>query len=65
MRKTLKILLTLLLVTMLTLVFVACGEVTAEPIEDVPPPPVVGGGSAGGGSGEPAGFCCLRAYIRK
>ena len=52
MRKTLKILLTLLLVTMLTLVFVACGEVTAEPIEDVPPPPVVGGGSVGGGSGD-------------
>ena len=54
MRKTIKILFTLLLVTMLTCVFVACGEVVAEPIEDVPPPTIIGGGggSGDGGSGD-------------
>ena len=43
MRKTVKTLLILLLVTLFTCVFVACGEVEAEPIEDVPPPTHVGG----------------------
>lgn len=58
MRKTVKTLLILLLVTLFTCVFVACGEVEAEPIENVPPPTHVGGNgsdSGNGGSGDGSG----------
>ena len=51
MRKTVKTLLILLLVTLFTCVFVACGEVEAEPIEDVPPPTHVGGNGSNSGNG--------------
>ena len=51
MRKTVKTLLILLLVTLFTCVFVACGEVDAEPIEDVPPPTHVGGNGSNSGNG--------------
>ena len=51
MRKTVKTLLILLLVTLFTCVFVACGEVEAEPIEDVPPPTHVGGNGSNSGDG--------------
>ena len=55
MRKTVKTLLILLLVTLFTCVFVACGEVEAEPIEDVPPPTHVGGNGSDSGNGGSGG----------
>ncbi len=52
MRKTLRILLVLLMVAMITCIFVACGEVEAPTVETVPPPTEVGGGNNGDGDGD-------------